>query len=122
METKQELLDKGQKLTEQFKELHSVDPTKIGGLYDKMDPEEYEAMLKAINFTEPDFICKCIYNSQEKGGLALSKDSCIYDMGCGTGIIGVALAEQGYKNLYGTDASGKFVESSQAKGCYKEVK
>ena len=50
-------------------------------------------MLKVINFTEPAAITGAIFKSKAEGGLALSKDSKIYDMGCGTGIIGVTLKE-----------------------------
>lgn len=42
-------------------------------------------------------------------------------MGCGTGLVGQYLAEQGVKNIVGVDASVKMLEKAREKGAYKEL-
>ena len=79
-------------------------------------------MLKVINFTEPTFIAERVFKSVEEDGLNIAKDAAIYDMGCGTGLIGELLHKQGYTNIVGSDASESFVKTAGDKPHYKEVK
>ena len=50
-----------------------------------MDPEEYEAMLMAINVTDIIEMVEAIKD------LGLPGETSVYDMGCGTGLIGIKL-------------------------------
>ena len=54
--------------------------------------------------------------------LGLPGETSVYDMGCGTGLIGRKLQDLGFTDILGTDASEKFVQASHEKGCYREVK
>ena len=51
----------------------------------------------------------------------ISKDSKILDVGCGTGLMGKMLGQDGYNQIVGVDASEKFVEASVATGFYTET-
>lgn len=45
----------------------------------------------------------------------------ILDAGCGTGIVGQLLAEQGYSNLEGLDLSAGMLEQAALKKCYRAL-
>ena len=53
------------------------------------------------------------------GWLDLPRDAAIFDMGQGTGILGKLLAELGYTNIEGADASQSFVTRANESGWYK---
>ena len=92
------------------------DPTKMGEYYDTIDPEIYDELIVAINFTT---------ETHAIATAALEKlavlDANIIDVGCGTGLMGKLLGNKGYKNIVGIDASQKFVDASIATGFYKEA-
>lgn len=48
-------------------------------------------------------------------------DSAIFDVGCGTGLTCVFLAEHGYTNLYGIDISPDMVRVAGERGIYREL-
>ena len=52
--------------------------------------------------------------------MALPKDAYIFDAGCGTGLIGEILSKRGYTNIFGADASKKWVDYTNLQGWYKE--
>mgnify|MGYP000849775648 FL=1 len=80
-----------------------------------MEPDVYNEMLSVVNFTEKDVVCKQIYET-----LALEKESWILDAGCGPGVIAEMLHSKGYENIYGADASEKFIEFCKSKPWYKD--
>ena len=80
--------------------------SKMGEFYDNMDPEVYNDLLELINFTEKNEIVSQVYSPE---GLALTKDSLILDVGCGTGKIAEMLSKEGYRNIDGVDASQKLI-------------
>lgn len=45
----------------------------------------------------------------------------LLDIGCGTGLSGLALASQGFSNLHGSDFSPPMLEKARAKGIYGEL-
>ena len=85
----------------------------INELYDKMSQSDYEQFLVHINFTEPYHLRDAIVN------LGLKQDVKILDFGCGTGIVGYLLKDFGYTNIYGLDASEKFIKMINSNGIYK---
>lgn len=60
-----------------------------------------------------------ISKPKAEGGLEVPSDAKIYDLGCGSGMLGKLLTERGYTDIVGTDASENMLEASKAKGCYK---
>lgn len=109
-----------------------TDGANINELYDKMKQSDYEQFLVHVNYTEPYYVCDTILNSVDDGGLGFdttnknkkdSKDNdiniSILDFGCGTGIVGHLIKDAGYTNIWGLDASEKFVEMINTNGIYK---
>jgi len=46
----------------------------------------------------------------------------ILDLGCGTGLVGKYLKEEGgFENIYGIDASSKMLQQAQSKNSYKKL-
>ena len=92
------------------------DETKIGEYYGNIGPELYDQFMEHINFNaEPYNIAPAIEEI-----LKLPKDAKILDVGCGTGLIGKLITKQGYNNIYGVDATEKFIEAARTTGIYKE--
>ena len=46
----------------------------------------------------------------------------ILDAGCGTGLVGEALYQMGYKNLFGLDYSQHMLDQAEKKGVYKTLR
>ena len=82
--------------------------------YDELS-SHYEQIYLRAGWHDPkmcaDYAAEAVQNPEAE----------IFDMGCGTGLVGQYLAEQGYKNIVGVDASGKMLEKAQDKGAYKEL-
>jgi SAM-dependent methyltransferase len=49
------------------------------------------------------------------------RDLEVIDFGCGTGLVGEALRDQGFVNLDGADISTGMLEQARAKGCYRNL-
>lgn len=54
-------------------------------------------------------------------GIAPDDDPVVLDAGCGTGLIGVALAAVGYRRIDGVDLSPGMIEAARARGVYREL-
>ena len=54
--------------------------------------------------------------------LVLKKNLKIIDVGCGTGLVGQALYENGYKNIDGYDISSEMLKIAKQSKFYKELK
>ena len=54
--------------------------------------------------------------------LVLKKNLKIIDVGCGTGLVGQALYENGYKNIDGYDISPEMLKIAKQSKFYKELK
>ena len=62
-----------------------------------------------------------MYQSVAEGGLEIPKDATIFDVACGTGMLGRLLQAQGYTNIVGADATANFVKAAQESGIYVDV-
>jgi predicted TPR repeat methyltransferase len=51
----------------------------------------------------------------------LLTDGLVLDVGCGTGLSGIALHDAGYKRLEGCDLSPEMLEKAEATGCYQRL-
>ena len=51
----------------------------------------------------------------------LPKNAAILDMGCGTGLSGLAMAEHGFTHIDGTDLSPGMLDKARARGVYKKL-
>jgi SAM-dependent methyltransferase len=49
------------------------------------------------------------------------QDTHIIDFGCGTGLVGVELAERGYRSIDGIDISPAMLEQARGKSVYREL-
>ena len=115
------MLERGRQLAETFKGMPH-ETVAMSQFYNQMDTADYEAMLVAINYTELGQIADIITRPESEGGLGIPLDAKIYDVGCGSGMIGKLLTERGYHDIIGTDASQNMMDASKAKGCYKELR
>ena len=104
------LSDQAEALMERFR---SMPADKIGSFYDSMDPEVYDEMVRMINATESDHILTKIIERD------LGPASEIYDVGCGTGLMGKLLREKGFEKIDGMDASEQFVSEALRRGYYR---
>lgn len=50
-----------------------------------------------------------------------NKDTPVLDAGCGTGLVGQALASAGYRAIHGLDISRGMLEIAEQKGCYSRL-
>ena len=60
-----------------------------------------------------------ILKSEAEGGIDISTDAEILDLGCGTGIVGNLIKEKGYTNIFGLDASDNFIKMIHENKVYK---
>jgi len=93
----------------------SCDKDTVYSAYDKMGAECYESAMLSAGYPDPAEVTKLITE------LGLSKDICIGDIGCGTGLASEILAKLGYTNLYGYDPSEELRKAAMAKGIFKDV-
>ena len=92
------------------------DVTKIGDYYGNIGPELYDQYMEHINFNaEPYNIAPAVEEI-----LNLPHDAKILDVGCGTGLIGKLISKSGYNNIYGVDATQKFIDAARLTGIYQE--
>lgn len=87
----------------------------IAGLYDELSPN-YEQIYLRAGWHDPK-VCATL-----AAEVLQNPEAEILDMGCGTGLVGDYLAESGYKNIVGVDASKGMLDKAQEKGSYKELK
>ena len=92
----------------------SMPAENIGSFYDSMKPEVYDEMVRLVNATESEQILQKILERTD-----LHADSEIYDVGCGTGLMGRLLHEQGFQKIDGMDASEQFVSEAIRRGHYR---
>jgi predicted TPR repeat methyltransferase len=77
--------------------------------------DSYDAELKANGYETP---TRCAAALRECG---TSLDTRILDVGCGTGLSGVAFVAQGYTDLHGTDLSPDMLAAAEARQIYGKL-
>jgi len=86
----------------------------INNLYDDW-AETYDVEVKENGYVSPARIASAL-----KSFLAF--DALIYDVGCGTGLSGVALKEMGFLNIHGSEINPNMLKKAQLSGAYQSLK
>ena len=100
---------------EELKKYHGFTQDTIKGHYDDL-AEKYDDVLLSVGYPDPEECAKLVE------GLELAKTAEIFDMGCGTGLVGASLKKRGYAKVVGVDASPQMLEESKTKEAYTELK
>ena len=79
----------------------------MGEYYDGIEPDLYDEFIVIINFIAEPYAIAEVFTE-----MSLPKESKVFDVGCGTGLMGKLLNKNDYKNIVGVDASQKFVDAS----------
>lgn len=90
--------------------------------YATVSPEVYDETMRIVNFNDPYHLIDQMIESEKQGGLGLSRDIKICDIGCGSGIIGRHLAKNGFKDIFGTDGSDEMLVKANRDGAYRETR
>ena len=101
-----------------------------GAYYDGIDTNCYDDFLVKVNFTDPYHLIKAIASPApaeaagsgepvDYGLLNMPRESVIFDMGQGTGIMGKLAAAEGFTTIDAADASQNFVDTASASGWYR---
>jgi predicted TPR repeat methyltransferase len=85
--------------------------------YDELS-NHYEDIYLMVGYHDP---LKCAELAKEVFG-DQAEDKQIFDMGCGTGLVGQYLKERGFKHIVGVDASKGMLEKAKEKASYSELK
>ena len=108
--------DNTTKLTDEELKIHGqFDQDKIKEQYDHLS-SNYEDVYLQVGYPDPD---KC---AEFVESLEISKEEEIFDMGCGTGLVGLKLKEKGYTKVIGIDASPNMLEQAKEKESYDDLK
>ena len=85
--------------------------------YDELS-SHYEDIYLMVGYHDP---LKCAELTKEVFGDEAG-DKEVFDMGCGTGLVGQYLKERGFKHVVGVDASKGMLEKAKLKESYTELK
>lgn len=114
VEFKDDIQDFGENLT--------ADTIKNRDLYDRI-ATNYDFVQEITGFNDPQMVSQYILQNKDK----YPTDIRIADFGCGTGFLGEDLAEAGYMNIAGIDASLPMLKLAQerktkdgSRTCYQE--
>ena len=122
MNTTSEKLDFTGELTDDHKremEKHAnYDKNNIGAFYDELSTN-YEDIYLTAGWNDPrinaDFVIE-LYTTTGKP----KEEVDVLDLGCGTGLIGKYLLEDGFKNVVGLDASRGMLNEARRRNYYSE--
>ena len=89
---------------------------KIAEHYDELS-SHYEDIYLRAGWHDP---LKCAELAKHCIGEA-TETAQVFDMGCGTGLVGQYLRERGFKQIVGVDASKGMIEKATVKGSYTEL-
>ena len=78
--------------------------------------------MRILNYNEPYVVRDIISGPIDEGNLNLPRDISILDIGCGTGVFGRLLGQQGYKDMIGIDGSEHQLKVANQSGNYKETR
>ncbi len=90
---------------------------KIAEHYDELS-SHYEHIYLSVGYHDP---LRCAELAHEIFGVK-SPEVEIFDMGCGTGLVGQYLKERGFKKVVGVDASKGMLGKAAEKNSYSELK
>lgn len=79
--------------------------------------DNYEKVYLTAGWHDP---LKCAELSKDVIGDE-SQAAKVFDMGCGTGLVGKYLKERGFETITGVDASSGMLERAREKGVYTEL-
>jgi 2-polyprenyl-3-methyl-5-hydroxy-6-metoxy-1,4-benzoquinol methylase len=96
------------------------DPVKLGSYYDNW-ASSYEDDMAEVSYSGPQIGVKLLKEFQATGSEKLDFSARIIDAGCGTGLVGIALAELGYENIDGFDLSESMAQKARETKCYRRV-
>ena len=85
----------------------------INNLYDDW-AETYDTEVKENGYVSPARLASALK-------FFLSFDAPIYDVGCGTGLSGVALKEMGFLNIHGSEINPNMLKKAQLSGAYQSL-
>lgn len=94
---------------------HLDDEASMVEFYRKWAADYDHQMLDELGYTSPTKIAQQLCNNLP------DTDSAVFDVGCGTGLTCVYLAEKGYTNLDGIDISPDMVRVARERGIYREL-
>merc|ERR1712176_49369 len=102
----------------EFERFNKFDKAKCAEHYDNA-ALNYEGVYLRAGYPDPwkcaEFVDEL---SQEMG---LKKNAEILDFACGTGLVGQALNEKGFTNVFGCDISEKMLEIAESKDVYRSL-
>ena len=85
--------------------------------------ESYDEDVTSHGYALPDMMLETLSRTAEmvpEAGLSKG-DTEILDAGCGTGLVGVALAEAGYRLIDGIDLSPEMIDVARSRGVYRHL-
>jgi ubiquinone/menaquinone biosynthesis C-methylase UbiE len=85
--------------------------------YDQIS-HTYDAFVQAANYQSPQATTELLTQFVLREDNDVSKTSAILDAGCGTGLVGLELANHGFTNITGVDVSENVLKQAKAKGAY----
>ena len=94
---------------------HLEDEASTVEFYRKWAEDYDHQMLDELGYTSPTKI------AQRLGAHLPSTGAAVFDIGCGTGLTCVYLAQKGYSNLDGIDLSPEMVRVAVQRGIYREL-
>lgn len=94
---------------------HLEDEASMVDFYRKWAQDYDHQMLEELGYTSPTKIAQQLSQSLP------DTQSTVFDIGCGTGLTCVFLAEKGYTNLDGIDLSPDMVRVASERGIYREL-
>jgi len=86
--------------------------------------DSYEGDIRDQGYVAPAFLVDVLMGLQARGLLSATPDDRmlpILDVGCGTGLVGVALRRQGYSRIDGCDLSEDMAAAARRTGAYGTV-
>ena len=91
------------------------DETDMIEFYRKWAADYDHQMLDELGYTSPTTIARLLREQLP------DTEAAVFDVGCGTGLTSVFLAEEGYRNLDGIDISPDMVRVAGQRGIYREL-
>lgn len=92
---------------------HGSDPAEIRSLYDDWAPE-YDDDIATWGYVAPETAAEILAKH-------VSAEAQIIDVGCGTGLVGRALASAGFHDVVGADGSSSSLDIAAKTGCYRAL-